>query len=328
MFLGVLIGDCLGMPVETFTAEKIASVYGRVTDYLVPDGHKWFDGHKAGTYTDDTQLTLAVAEALIDGGFDMESQVRHHVSSLKETTAGWGNTTRNAVRSLANGATWKTSGMGGNGTGTGNGVAMKIAPLGALLAKCPIIDQAEETGEIYSVTDFILELNAMTHKTSLSASAALAQAAAVAYCINLKDFTAFNPDSFLEAVSCYSSIGRKHFPETLGADDLTARLEELNRRWPLTTAEAIQEFGGGSCYCYHSIPFSLSFFVNQPYSITSLYDVISAGGDTDSNGSIVGALLGALHGTSIFPQKLIDGALDRVKVLDVSDRFAKKFGFI
>jgi ADP-ribosylglycohydrolase len=327
MFLGTLIGDALGMPVETFTAEKIASTYGRVTEYLTPDGHKWFNGHKAGTYTDDTQLTLAVAEALIDGGFDMECQARHHVSALRETTAGWGNTTRNAIRSLANGATWQNSGTGGNGSGTGNGVAMKIAPLGALLAKCPIIDQSDDTGAIYSVTDFILQLNAMTHKTSLSASAALAQAAAVAYCISRPAFYAFHPESFMQAVTTNSSIGRNCFPETL-TDDLTERLEFLDRRWPLSQKEAIEEFGGGSCYCYHSIPFTLSFFINQPYSISSLYDLIGAGGDTDSNASMLGALLGALHGKSIFPDHLIQGALDHAKVLDVAGRFAEKFGFV
>lgn len=50
-FLGTAIGDSLGMPVETFSAERIAKDYGRVTEYLVPDGHKWFDGRKAGTWT-------------------------------------------------------------------------------------------------------------------------------------------------------------------------------------------------------------------------------------------------------------------------------------
>jgi ADP-ribosylglycohydrolase len=327
MFLGILIGDALGMPVETFTAEKIAKQYGRVSEYLVPDGHKWFNGHKAGTYTDDTQLTLAVAEALIDAGFDMESQTRHHVAALKETDSGWGNTTRNAIRRLANGANWQNSGLGGNGQGTGNGVAMKIAPVGALLAKTPIIDQSEDSNKTYFVADFILQLNSMTHRTSLSSSAALAQAAAIAYCFRLQDFTAFHVDTFFKEVISASLVGESAFPETL-TDNLTERLKYLEQRWPLSQAEAIEEFGGGSCYCFHSIPFTFSFFINQPYSVTSLYDVINAGGDTDSNGSMVGALLGALHGKSIFPQRLIDGVLDRDKVLDVAGRFAEKFGFV
>ncbi len=191
---------------------------------------------------------------------------------------------------------------------------------------CPIIDQAED-GTIYSVTDFILQVNAMTHRTSLSASAALAQAAAIAYCISLPSFAAFKVESFLDTVVCYSSIGLGHFPETL-TDDLTKRFQFLENNWPLTQREAVEEFGGGSCYCYHSVPFTLSFFVNQPFGISSLHDVISAGGDTDSNGSMVGALLGALHGKSIFSDHLIEGALAHKQVLEVAGKFAEKFGFV
>jgi len=43
-FLGAGIGDALGMPVETFSADRIAKDYGRVTEYRVPSGLKWCDG--------------------------------------------------------------------------------------------------------------------------------------------------------------------------------------------------------------------------------------------------------------------------------------------
>ena len=63
MFLGIAIGDALGMPVETMTLEKIAKKFGRVNRYIRPDGHKWYNGQPAGTWTDDTQLSLAIAES-------------------------------------------------------------------------------------------------------------------------------------------------------------------------------------------------------------------------------------------------------------------------
>ena len=56
-----------------------------------------------------------------------------------------------------------------------------------------------------------------------------------------------------------------------------------------------------------------------------MYDCVSAGGDADSNGSKIGALLGALHGTSVFPQQLIDGLRERETILKVADKFFDKF---
>jgi ADP-ribosylglycohydrolase len=67
------------------------------------------------------------------------------------------------------------------------------------------------------------------------------------------------------------------------------------------------------------------FYVHNPLSIDALFDVASAGQDADSNASMIGALLGALHGTVIFPAHLVDGLRDREAVLEVADQFQEKF---
>ena len=66
--LGVAIGDALGMPVETYDADRISRDFGRITDYRPAKGHPWYDGSPVGTTTDDWQLTRAVAEGILDGG--------------------------------------------------------------------------------------------------------------------------------------------------------------------------------------------------------------------------------------------------------------------
>ena len=66
------------------------------------------------------------------------------------------------------------------------------------------------------------------------------------------------------------------------------------------------------------------FFVRNPLSIDALFDVVSAGGDTDTNGSMIGALLGALHGTAILPAHLVDGLQDREAIIEVADQFFEK----
>jgi ADP-ribosylglycohydrolase len=59
--------------------------------------------------------------------------------------------------------------------------------------------------------------------------------------------------------------------------------------------------------------------------VESLFDVVSAGHDADTNGSMIGALLGALHGTAIFPPHLVDGLRDRKAVIEVADQLFEKF---
>lgn len=319
MFLGVGIGDAMGMPVETWTPEKIVEKYKFVNDYQIPDGHKWFNGHAAGTYTDDTQLTLAVAEAIIEQPLDMDVQAKHHIAALKETDSGWGNSTRNSVRNLANGAHWSESGKGQSGVG--NGVAMKIAPLGAYFYS--LRGNRELLSEAF---EYLRHINLMTHHTSISFSAALAQTFAVHYCLKCKQPSDFSQEDFKRWVVKASGVGKQILPETQNDDDLTARFEKLFSE-PYDRDRLIGEFGGGSCYCYNSVPFSYGFFLGNPTSIESLYDVVNAGGDTDSNGAIVGALLGALNGMSIFPNHLIEGLVEKDRILDVADRFSEKIGF-
>jgi ADP-ribosyl-[dinitrogen reductase] hydrolase len=57
VLFGVAIGDALGAPVDFLTLESILARYG-------PDGvtdlEPW-DSHPAGSYTDDTQMTIATA---------------------------------------------------------------------------------------------------------------------------------------------------------------------------------------------------------------------------------------------------------------------------
>jgi ADP-ribosylglycohydrolase len=112
--------------------------------------------------------------------------------------------------------------------------------------------------------------------------------------------------------------------ETITADDLGDRLGLLAKHEEYTPERIIKEFRG-SPYAFESLPFTLMFFVRNPMSIDSLFDCVTAGGDTDTNGSMIGALLGALHGTSIFPPHLVDGLREREAVLGVADTFFEMF---
>jgi ADP-ribosylglycohydrolase len=73
--LGLAIGDALGFPAEFRRREQIVAMFGTdgITDFDVLDNGTRSDHppvadpkHPPGTYTDDTQMTIAVAEALLE----------------------------------------------------------------------------------------------------------------------------------------------------------------------------------------------------------------------------------------------------------------------
>ena len=59
LIYGLALGDALGWPVEFMELPQILSKYGRGGIYEPPD---------PALYTDDTQMSAAVAEALIEAG--------------------------------------------------------------------------------------------------------------------------------------------------------------------------------------------------------------------------------------------------------------------
>lgn len=319
MFLGVAIGDALGMPVETFAADRIASEYGRITDYLAPSGHKWFDGEQAGTWTDDTQLTLAVAEGVIEAGcLDMDIQAKQHVDTFnKYGTKGWGRTTRSAVRELVNGASWGTSAHSPEpGQGLGNGVCMKITPLAPLFYK--YITNNDETS-FQKLMDSIKDFCYMTHKSPVALVSGHFQLASTFFCL-INDPKTFSVTDLKDGLAVVMDRVLADCLDTNSVFTMIDFATKMNSVGHLSTNEAIAQFGGGSCYCVDSICFTYNFFLKNYMSIDSLYDVVSAGGDTDSNGSMLGALLGALNGPSIFPDELVENLDKKDIIIETASR--------
>ncbi len=313
-FLGVAIGDALGMPVESWSADKIAEVYGKITDYLVPKDHKWYDGDPAGQVTDDTQLTLATAESIIENGLDMDTFAKHHVLALQDGTRGWGRTSRESVKALKEGHHWsKSSKIDEKSPGTGNGVIMKLMPIAAY----------EAYSIIPSTDDLIISFSEMTHSSRISALASLIQKEALVFCFKFGPL-GFDKQTFIDVVyHAKQDIWLNKTAHLKDNDDNIFDLLDFSEDFSFQ--EIVEKFKGG-CYVYESLSLSHAFFLSNEgwLKLETLFDVVNAGGDADSNASIVGGMLGALHGIQLFPQYLINGLLVKDKIKDTAKRFCKK----
>ena len=340
MILGACIGDALGMPVESFKPDRIIEEYpqteGYVDSYLRPDGHKWFDGQEAVTWTDDTALTLAVMRGIIDadGGLGMSYHANRHIEALDLLSgSGFGRTTRESIQSLKDGSkTYRNSGKSKDGLGLGNGVCMKVSPLAAYLRLVKEKHDANKArGLIANIFKFSNELSAMTHNTSMAMQSSIAHIVALDFCLSASPDNLSNEKSLNDFKETIARLGiyACWFAKTSskvkdeGKDRLEERYVQLTNMLKdgYTDDEIIESFGGGSCYVFNSLPFSHAFFLTNPLAIDTLYRTVSAGGDADSNGSMVGSMLGAVHGTDIFPEDLIEGLSKKDEILDISNEF-------
>lgn len=357
MLIGGAIGDAWGMGVETWSPEKIKQVHpDGLPRFVSPVGHKWFNAekHPPGTITDDTQLTIATMKGFIDGkieadktqSFDqfMDAIAKAHCEAMKETDAGWGNTTREAVRRLQNGVSWKISGKTHDKhRGTGNGVPMKISPFGAWYATA-YGAQFCDTNQGFSQR--CVEYSAMTHYTQMSAIAGVIHAHAVYRCL-WSHPRSFCIDDFLDLVcrQVWENILSVKHEQNRGVcgfydvshldetdDDLRIQFDKLYKNQNELTEEKIHElFGPGSCYVYESLPFSYAWFVKDWESMDSIRAVVEAGGDTDTNAKMVGELIGAIHGISFFENPANRWAIEMLgntanELTNLADQFCDAFG--
>lgn len=81
--IGVAVGDALGAPVERMSAEAIAATHGKVTGML---GGGWLK-LKPGEITDDTEMTLCVAEAITKDALDCGKDAPLDESRLRDIGA-------------------------------------------------------------------------------------------------------------------------------------------------------------------------------------------------------------------------------------------------
>lgn len=333
------IGDALGAPIEGLSLAK-RKAFGRVETYMSNSQHPWNGNLRPGQWTDDTQLMLVVAESLIASGgrINMDDMAARHVVALDDAQRdgiGWGRTTTLVIERLKSGVHWSNSGENlGEGYGAGNGVAMKVAPIGALLA----------LGRM--APNDVLPLAVMTHATASGIAAGIAQAVAINECLQT-DPDAFDGRDFsmrlTNNIKFGVHIGVKHaqrcgFPST-DIESFMLRINQLeeigtqNAACPalfyldrLSCETVARVFGANGFHAADSLPTTWAFFLRSPRSIGALYDVVNAGGDSDSNGAMCGALLGALNGTSIIPQYLIDQLWMRERVVKTAENLCDVLG--
>lgn len=122
-FIGMAIGDALGATVEFMTSSEIKAQYGVFKNIT---GGGWLR-LKPGQVTDDTQMALCIARAIVQsGGWSLEQVADNFASWLKSRPVDCGDTCRRGIRAyILHGVLEAPP----NRWDAGNGAVMRILPV-------------------------------------------------------------------------------------------------------------------------------------------------------------------------------------------------------
>lgn len=289
--LGGAIGDALGRPAEGRSPQQIRAHYGRLTGY-----HPWHGWHAGpiGTITDDTQLTICVAECLTADGFlNPEDLARRFVDWLP-TGRGKGKTTTLAVERLRDGVPWY---LAGDATASGNGAAMRAAPIGLLRWDDPVRLRAEAV------------LSALpTHRQPMGVAGAVAMAAATAWLLRRQPGS-WTADAFIQAVQAsIAGLEPEPLPERRDPT-ITSTLHDRIGTIPVLLAENPDRVFArlyNGAYVLESLPAALYCFLRTPDDVEEmLLLAVNAGYDADTVAAMAGTLGGASGGVEALPARLL-----------------------
>ena len=241
-----------------------------VTDFWMPSTLR---------VTDDTQLTIATSESIVDTRVvSPENVANHFVRWFRERRiSGIGSSTLKALTELDAGGHWAMVGATGERS-AGNGAAMRIAPIAFFLN--PDVDADRRT---------IRDICRITHRNDEAYIGALAVLRSIRYVV---DGGELSPDVFT------------HLIDSLPDSNVRDRLIVV-RDSSLSVDGYVTRFGATG-YVADSVPLAILAAIRASDIMDSIKQLVQSGGDTDTIASMFGQIFGASRGVESLPLDTIN----------------------
>jgi ADP-ribosylglycohydrolase len=313
-FVGLAIGDALGMPTQLMSRSQILADYGPITRLHDAGPHQVIaTGMAAGSITDDTEQAILLARLLIAGDGHMDERAFSEALLAWESTMAakgsldlLGPSTKRAVERIAAGVPASEAGR----DGTTNGAAMRIAPVGIATPPAPL----------EGLVDAVVAASRVTHNTSIGLGAAAAVGAAISVGVeggSLDQCLAIG----IEAADLAAERGN-WVPGAHISDKTRWAVERLRSLDPHAWAGELDRVIGTDVPAQESVVAALAIcsVVESPWEGVCL--AASVGGDTDTIAAIVGAVMGARGGMEVWPREVVE-QVDSVNGLDLAQHVDK-----
>ena len=278
--------DRLGRALLSLEGLSVGDAFG--SKFFAPPGRDRAIPPPIWRYSDDTEMALAVVEALDrhDGINRDELALSFARRYQADPYRGYGLSVRRVLEGIAGGEPWHASARsiyGGTGS-MGNGGAMRVAPLGAYFADDldEVVRQVTASAEV-------------THAHLEGRAGAIATAVAAAWAWQARNRPRPLPGRAIIALAL------DHTPE---GETHAGLKRALSLKLDLPVEEAVGVMGTGSrITALDTVPFALwSAARHIDDDAEALWTTVSAGGDSDTNCAIVGGIVVLANGREAIPE--------------------------
>jgi ADP-ribosylglycohydrolase len=298
------------MPTQSLSRIEIVSQFGEVVDTLhdASPTHPYAAGLTAGTVTDDTEQSLALAHLLLRRNGQLEpGDVASVLDEWEESVRSrglldlLGPSTQRAITRFRSGVSIEECGLGGNT----NGAAMRITPLAIATRPQPKV-----------LADAVWRASVLTHNDA----DALGCAGMIAGFIS----ASVEGVSWEEAVGIgLETAGRLVERAPNDAPDLYDVLSHAATEQESSDIDTWASTHHVDVVARHSVVTALataSAWRAHPWHAVSV--AASLGDDTDTMAALVGALLGSRSGPDVFPAQIVSHVIrqNNLELADVSRR--------
>ena len=298
--VGVCVGDALGVPVEFVSRDKLR--LNPIKDMVGYGTHN----QPPGTWSDDSSLTLCLAESLCKG-FDIHDIANKFIKWLYEgywtpygETFDIGNTTYIAISRLKSGVNPLDAGPKDEFS-NGNGSLMRILPLSFYLEKMKKEEQFEITHKVSRITHGHLRSQmACGIYIQIAINLLKEDPPEIAY----KKAKEISLDYYSREPYVYEL---KHFDRILKSDI---------RKLPLNSIKS-------TGYVIDTLEASLWSFLNSKAFKDAVLTAINLGGDTDTIGAVTGGLAGIYYGYNAIPKDWVKKIARIDEIIELSERLFK-----
>lgn len=261
------------------------------------------------SYTDDTDMTLALAESINQCGQIDPEDIAKQFSLYCDLTRGYAIGTIKAVQALRAGMKWHQVAriVFENGS-FGNGAAMRASPVGLFYHH-----------DLNGLREAAIEQANITHVHSFGQWGAVMQACTVGLAVIQKPNEPFKKEQMIVNLREVLWGGPIEYIKALN------KIEEMLTHGKKLHAREVVQFLGNGVEAHLSVPSACYIAITySPDFYDAIRAAISLGGDTDTIAGMVGAITGAHVGEKGLPlewlEQLEDGPRGRSFARSLADR--------
>lgn len=299
ILFGVAVGDALGIPVEFLSRNDLKE--NPVESMLSFGTHD----QPTGTWSDDTSLTLCLAETIVEG-FDLQKLSNKFIAwkdynlwTANDYVFDIGIGTRIAIENLADGVQPEIAG-GISKNDNGNGSLMRILPLLLLTKDLPIEERFELTKKVSSVTH-----------------AHIRSVIACFYYLEFAKLIAEGKDKFEIYESLKTEVSNFLNKLEISKSEIAVFEKLLVGDIFLRDETEIESSG----YVVHTLEASIWCLLTTKNYKEATLKAVNLGKDTDTTGAVTGGLAGLIYGFKAIPKNWITV----LKKLDDINQLIHKF---